>query len=44
MVRSCVEASNKLVDDGSGKGTKLRACVKGANTLVDDGSGKAEPR
>jgi hypothetical protein len=33
-------ATNKLVDDGSGKGTKVRACVKGSNTLVDDGSGK----
>ena len=32
-------SANTLVDDGSGKGTKVRACVKASNTLVDDGSG-----
>jgi hypothetical protein len=37
------EISNKLVDDGTGKGTTVRACVEGGkkatNTLVGGGSG-----
>jgi hypothetical protein len=34
------KSANKLVDDGTGKGTMVKASALLANKLVDDGTGK----